>query len=238
MTTSDEAVQPRTKPSMRRPPFSRVMPYSRSPSTSWPVRKPIRIAVSLELIMALSRAAGQGGMAGGQMLDLPPKDGSNVRGPGRRAEVEPSGDEDRRVAEFGCVAGAILGQADHGRAAAPRTLWHRPRRGVSDRRRSSRPRGRSGHGRQRRPARTPPHIRPLWWGCWGRRRRNVGWTAWSSRRKRPSTPSAAMPTFSRRQRASLRHVRLETATTRTGIGGIGTAGWPRTTDLRFHRPAL
>ena len=70
--------------------------------------------VRLALIAALARAAGLGGMVGGQMLDLSAE--------GRFAARPPSLDEDEvrmlqamktgALLRYGCLAGAILGKAD------------------------------------------------------------------------------------------------------------------------------
>jgi farnesyl diphosphate synthase len=77
-------------------------------------------AVRLELITALARAAGLGGMVGGQMLDLAAE--------GRfDPSPAPLGEQDVKTLQamktgallrFGCVAGAILGKADADRRAA------------------------------------------------------------------------------------------------------------------------
>jgi farnesyl diphosphate synthase len=71
-------------------------------------------AVRLELVSALARAAGLGGMVGGQMLDLAAE--------GRFDAVPPTlGEQDVKTLQamktgallhFGCLAGAILGKAD------------------------------------------------------------------------------------------------------------------------------
>jgi farnesyl diphosphate synthase len=80
-------------------------------------------AVRIDLVCALARAAGLGGMVGGQMLDLAAE--------GRFAASLPRLDEQDvktlqamktgALLRFGCLAGAILGQADPpGRAALDR----------------------------------------------------------------------------------------------------------------------
>jgi farnesyl diphosphate synthase len=70
-------------------------------------------AVRIELISALARAAGVGGMAGGQMLDLAAE--------GRFADRKNLSFDDIRdlqamktgaLLQFGCTSGAILGEAD------------------------------------------------------------------------------------------------------------------------------
>jgi farnesyl diphosphate synthase len=76
--------------------------------------------VRLELVSALARAAGLGGMVGGQMLDLAAEG---------RFETSPPwlGEQDVKTLQamktgallrFGCLAGAILGKADQGRRTA------------------------------------------------------------------------------------------------------------------------
>jgi farnesyl diphosphate synthase len=78
-------------------------------------------AIRIHLVSALARAAGVGGMAGGQMLDLAAE--------GRFAAdqaVEPSFDEVRTLQamktgallQFACLSGALLGRADRGSRAA------------------------------------------------------------------------------------------------------------------------
>jgi farnesyl diphosphate synthase len=76
--------------------------------------------VRLKLVMALARASGLGGMVGGQMLDLAAE--------GRFDAAPPKlGEQDVKTLQamktgallrFGCVAGAILGQADAARWSA------------------------------------------------------------------------------------------------------------------------
>jgi len=76
-------------------------------------------AVRAELVMLLARAAGIGGMAGGQMLDLAAE--------GRFGDAKTLGEDEVRMLQamktgallrFACVAGAVLGGADAGRRAA------------------------------------------------------------------------------------------------------------------------
>src|SRR5262249_31834713 len=78
-------------------------------------------AVRSELVSALARAAGLGGMAGGQMLDLAAEgrfgDGRPpVLGEGAGPTL-PAG-KTRRVPRFACLAGAILGEATGAQRAA------------------------------------------------------------------------------------------------------------------------
>jgi len=77
-------------------------------------------AVRLNLVAALARAAGMGGMVGGQMLDLAAE--------GRFDDSPPAlGEQDVKTLQamktgallrFGCVAGSILGNADQSRRTA------------------------------------------------------------------------------------------------------------------------
>jgi farnesyl diphosphate synthase len=76
--------------------------------------------VRLKLVLALARASGLGGMVGGQMLDLAAE--------GRfDASPSPLGEQDVKTLQamktgallrFGCLAGAILGKADHAQSTA------------------------------------------------------------------------------------------------------------------------
>ncbi len=108
-------------------------------------------AVRVELVLALARASGLGGMAGGQMLDLAAE--------GRFADGRAQRLQEGEVAtlqamktgallKFACRAGGILGQASADATRRARSLRRSHRRGVPDRRRSSRRRRRSGLGRQ------------------------------------------------------------------------------------------
>jgi farnesyl diphosphate synthase len=77
-------------------------------------------AVRVELVNALARAAGVGGMAGGQMLDLA-AEGRFDAAPPRLglAEVEElQAMKTGALLRFGCLAGAILGAAEHGERVA------------------------------------------------------------------------------------------------------------------------
>lgn len=78
------------------------------------------VDVRLKLVLALARAAGLGGMVGGQMLDLaaegrfdssPPELGENDV---KTLQAMKTG----ALLRFACVAGAILGKADQSRHAA------------------------------------------------------------------------------------------------------------------------
>jgi len=65
--------------------------------------------VRLKLTRALARASGIGGMAGGQMLDLAGEGRFGDRGPVDVARVQQM--KTGALLRFGCIAGAILGQA-------------------------------------------------------------------------------------------------------------------------------
>ncbi len=76
--------------------------------------------VRLELVTALARASGLGGMVGGQMLDLA-AEGRFEPSPAPLGEQEVKTLQAMKTGallRFGCVAGAILGRADTGRRAA------------------------------------------------------------------------------------------------------------------------
>ncbi len=114
-------------------------------------------AIRIALVHALARASGLGGMAGGQMLDLA-AEGRFAATPPRLglADVEElQAMKTGALLRFGCLAGAILGGAEDGRAPCARPLRRHHRRGVPDRRRHSRRRGRPRRRSARRPARTP-----------------------------------------------------------------------------------
>jgi len=66
-------------------------------------------AVRLALTRALARASGVGGMVGGQMLDLAGEGRFGDRGPVDVARVQQM--KTGALLRFGCIAGAILGQA-------------------------------------------------------------------------------------------------------------------------------
>jgi farnesyl diphosphate synthase len=76
--------------------------------------------VRLKLVTALARAAGLGGMVGGQMLDLA-AEGRFDASPPRLGEQEVKTLQAMKTGallRFGCLAGAILGKADQGQWAA------------------------------------------------------------------------------------------------------------------------
>jgi farnesyl diphosphate synthase len=71
-------------------------------------------AVRVQLIQALSRAAGMGGMVGGQLLDLAAEGRFDDRGPQRLDEtaiLTLQAMKTGALLRFACVAGGILGQA-------------------------------------------------------------------------------------------------------------------------------
>jgi len=81
-------------------------------------------AVRIELVLALARAAGLGGMVGGQMLDLAAEGRFDGGEPQRLAEREVATLQAMKTGallRFACRAGGILGQAD----AAQRTALER-----------------------------------------------------------------------------------------------------------------
>jgi farnesyl diphosphate synthase len=77
--------------------------------------------VRMELVMALARGSGLGGMVGGQMLDLAAEGRFDS---GKRQSLDEQGVATLQAMKtgallrFGCVAGGILGQADAGKRAA------------------------------------------------------------------------------------------------------------------------
>ena len=196
--------------------------------------------VRLKLVSALARAAGLGGMVGGQMLDLA-AEGRSDASPPRLGEQEVKVLQAMKTGallRFGCLAGAILGKAEqsqwqalerYGSALGEAFLISLTSKVT--RRRWANP-----------PARMPPPIRRHWSECSGPQPRGAGSRAWSPRPSRRSAPSAAMPTCSRRRPSSSQHVRPER---RAGhrmrpraVQPLGTAGWTRTTDLLVHSQAL
>ena len=131
-------------------------------------------AVRAELVLALARGAGLGGMVGGQMLDLAAEgrfDGGKVQKLGAADVKLLQTMKTGALLRFGCLAGAMLGEADAGAARGGRPLRHAARRSVPDRRRPARRRrrrrdrrqgdrqgrgGRQGHVRQRARPRSAP----------------------------------------------------------------------------------
>src|SRR5215470_2803491 len=78
-------------------------------------------AVRIELVLALARAAGLGGMVGGQMLDLAAEGRFDGGEPQRLAEREVAilqAMKTGALLRFACRAGGILGQADTARRTA------------------------------------------------------------------------------------------------------------------------
>src|SRR6476646_7429794 len=71
-------------------------------------------AVRAELVLALARGAGLGGMVGGQMLDLAAEgrfDGGNVKKLGATDVKQLQAMKTGALLRFGCLAGAMLGEA-------------------------------------------------------------------------------------------------------------------------------
>ena len=135
-------------------------------------------AVRIALVSELARAAGLGGMAGGQMLDLAAEgrfDDKRALGESEIATLQAM--KTGALIGFACRAGAILGQADAASARRHRPLWRGDRPGVPDRRRPARRRrrhqdhrqgrrqgcrrrqGHAGGGAWRAPARAPASMR-------------------------------------------------------------------------------
>ena len=100
---------------------------------------------------ALARAAGLGGMVGGQMLDLAAEGRFAGTGPQRLGENEVRTLQAMKTGallRFACEAGGMLGAATAAAAQGARPLRLGGRPGLPDRRRSSRSRRRSRAGRQ------------------------------------------------------------------------------------------
>jgi farnesyl diphosphate synthase len=75
--------------------------------------------VRLKLVLALARASGLGGMVGGQMLDLAAEGRFDAPSkPGEQEVKTLQAMKTGALLRFGCLAGAILGKADHGRWTA------------------------------------------------------------------------------------------------------------------------
>jgi farnesyl diphosphate synthase len=78
-------------------------------------------AVRAELVLALARGAGLGGMVGGQMLDLAAEgrfDGGKVQKLGPADVKQLQAMKTGALLRFGCLAGAILGEANPGQREA------------------------------------------------------------------------------------------------------------------------
>jgi len=78
-------------------------------------------AVRVDLVAALARAAGLGGMAGGQMLDLAAEgrfDGGRVQRLGETEVVTLQAMKTGALLSFGCRSGGILGEAPEPKRAA------------------------------------------------------------------------------------------------------------------------
>ena len=108
-------------------------------------------SVRVALVSELARAAGLGGMAGGQMLDLAAE--GRFADQARLAKTISSPLQAMKTGallRFACRAGAILGQADAKACRGHRSLRRGHRTGVPDRRRPARCRRRRRNHRQSR----------------------------------------------------------------------------------------
>jgi farnesyl diphosphate synthase len=78
------------------------------------------VGVRLELVLALARAAGLGGMVGGQMLDLAAEGRFDASAPalGEQDVKTLQAMKTGALLRFGCLAGAILGQANASQRSA------------------------------------------------------------------------------------------------------------------------
>jgi farnesyl diphosphate synthase len=76
--------------------------------------------VRLKLVLALARASGLGGMVGGQMLDLAAEGrfDAEPNKPGEQEVKTLQAMKTGALLRFGCLAGAILGKANHGQWTA------------------------------------------------------------------------------------------------------------------------
>ena len=153
-------------------------------------------AVRIELVNVLARAAGVGGMAGGQMLDLAAEgrfgDGraTDARRE-RRADV--AGDENRRAVAL-CLpgrrhsGGGDPAAAPHSNATARRSARHSRSPTICSISKAIRRWSANRPARMRRPARPP------WSACSARRAPRRGSSNWSPRPKQalaPFGPAAA-----------------------------------------------
>jgi len=105
------------------------------PSTSSPATRSIARRAPLLLTRALARAAGVGGMAGGQILDLAGEGRFGDREPVDVARLQQM--KTGALLHYGCIAGAILGQSSPKEVSGARRFRPRARRSLSDRRRSA-----------------------------------------------------------------------------------------------------
>ena len=123
--------------------------------------------VRIALVTGLARAAGLGGMVGGQMLDLAAEGrfGKRRHAAGREGRADAAGDEDRRDPEVLLRRRRNPRQRAEGQARGGEPLRPGDRPGVPDRRRPARRRRRHGDTRQGRRARTPPTARRRWSIC-------------------------------------------------------------------------
>ncbi|MGY3354035.1 geranylgeranyl pyrophosphate synthase [Bradyrhizobium sp. GM0.4] len=102
--------------------------------------------VRLLLTRALARCAGIGGMVGGQILDLAGEGRFGGNEPIDVARIQQM--KTGALLRYGCIAGAILGQASQKGISGARRLRPRARRSLPDRRRPARRRRRCRRARQ------------------------------------------------------------------------------------------
>ena len=129
-------------------------------------------SVRIALVSELARAAGLGGMAGGQMLDLAAEGrfDDQARAFAKTTSLTLQAMKTGALIRFACRAGAILGQADASRArrsTATARPSARPSRSPTTCSTSKATPGPSA----RPPARMPPPARPRWWPALGVARR-------------------------------------------------------------------
>ena len=155
----------------------------------------------LELVSALARAAGLGGMVGGQMLDLA-AEGRFDASPPKLGEQEVKVLQAMKTGallRFGCLAGAILGKADQNR----RTALDRYGSALGEAFQIADDlldlEGDPATVGKATGKDAAAHKATLV-GVLGPAVARRGWRPWSPRRRRRSARSAAMPTCSRPRR--------------------------------------
>jgi hypothetical protein len=109
--------------------------------------------VRLLLTRALARAAGIGGMVGGQMLDLAGEGRFGDREPVDVARLQQM--KTGALLRFGCIAGAILGQSSHSTITAVRSARRSRSPMICSTSKAMRRRSASRPARTRRSARPP-----------------------------------------------------------------------------------
>ena len=160
--------------------------------------------VRVELVLALARASGLGGMVGGQMLDLA-AEGRFPDAPSRRSLArrrDAAGDEDRRADPLRRDGGRDPRRGERG-ADAPRSTATAPRSARRSRSPTTCSTSRATPRRSaRRPARTRPPARRRSSAFSASPSRRSGSRAWSRRPRPRSACSATGPTCSRWRPAS------------------------------------